>query len=446
MKYLSFFLLFLTNFALAQVSLDADGPGNTYELINSVLAPGFDAVEEPDCNHASFGRHIDEIFDTDLNTNVFRFHIHTNEDNDRCINLDRQRNEIKTYDKSPDNLKGTDGESVQYKWKFKIASGFQPSSSFTHIHQLKAVGGTESSMPSITLTLRKASPNQLELRYAETTSQVTLAQVDLAPFEGEWVEVTQTVLYGEMGMYEITIDKVSDGTNLLTYSDYSIRMWKTDADFIRPKWGIYRSLNNIIDLRDEEVLFANFSITELPSFPVEISRFESSVIEKNKIELQWTTASELNNDYFEIERSTDGNIFKDIGRVKGNGTSSLVERYSFIDDSPHFGKNYYRLKQVDFDGVFSFSKILLENIQTDKSEISIFPNPSKDFICIESHVNIEQVRVYNIVGENLSHTAVINKKNDQTYNLNLQGLETGLYIISVKTNDNNDSSKIILKE
>lgn len=106
MKYLPIFCIFFTGFIQAQVTLDADGPGNTYELINSVLAPGFDAVEVPDCNHTGFGRHIDEVFDADLNTDVFRFFIHVNEDDDRCINFDRQRNEIKTYDKSPDNLLG----------------------------------------------------------------------------------------------------------------------------------------------------------------------------------------------------------------------------------------------------------------------------------------------------------------------------------------------------
>ena len=75
--------------------------------------------------------------------------MHVDEDDDRCINFDRQRGEIKTYDKSPDSLLGIENEIVEYKWKFKLDSGFQSSPKFTHIHQLKAVGGTESSMPLI---------------------------------------------------------------------------------------------------------------------------------------------------------------------------------------------------------------------------------------------------------------------------------------------------------
>lgn len=247
----------------AQVVLDADGTGNTYSLITSVLAPGHNPIETPDCGHNAFGNHIDEVFDSTLNMNVFRFFIHTAPDNDRCINFDRQRNEIKTYDKSPENLLGRDGETVVYKWKFKLAAGFQSSPNFTHIHQLKSVGGSLASMPMYTLTTRKGSPDQLQLRYAETTSQITLQQTALAPFIGTWLEVTETIKYGMSGTYSIEIKQVSNGAVLFTYSNNSIINWRPGGDFVRPKWGIYRSLLNAQDLRDEAVLFANFSIEEL---------------------------------------------------------------------------------------------------------------------------------------------------------------------------------------
>jgi hypothetical protein len=257
------FCIFIQHDIFSQVTLNADGPGETYELISSVLAPGYDAVEVPDCGHLDFGRHIDELFDTELNKYVFRFFIHTTPDNDRCINFDRQRNEIKTYDQSPDTLLATQNEKVEYKWKFKLDSGFQASSAFTHLHQLKAVGGSEESIPLITLTARKGNPDQLELRYAESTNQITQYKVDLTPFKGAWVEVTETVLFGENGTYSILIKKVDDGTTLLEYTNNSIRTWKTDAEFIRPKWGIYRSLTDIDNLRDETLFFSDFSIKEI---------------------------------------------------------------------------------------------------------------------------------------------------------------------------------------
>lgn len=257
------FCIFVQHDLFSQVVLNADGPGDTYELISYVLAPGYDAVEAPDCSHPDFGRHIDEVFDTELNTYVFRFFIHKTPDNDRCINFDRQRNEIKTYDKSPDSLLGTQNETVEYKWKFKLDSGFQASSAFTHLHQLKAVGGPDEGMPLFTLTARKGDPDKLELRYAESTNQITLKKVDLTPFKGAWVEVTENVLYGENGTYSISIKKVKDGSTLLEYTNNSIITWKTDAEFIRPKWGIYRGLSDINNLRDETLLFSDFSIKEI---------------------------------------------------------------------------------------------------------------------------------------------------------------------------------------
>lgn len=245
------------------VQLKADGPGNTYDLITSVLAPDYDPIEAPDCSHAEFGEHIDELFDNQLNTNVFRFFIHTTPDDDRCIVFDRQRNEIKTYDNSPDNLLGIENETVVYKWKFKLNSGFQSSPNFTHLHQLKSVGGEFQSKPMYTLTTRKGSPDKLELRYAETDDQDTMAETDLAPLIDTWLEVTETIKYGISGTYDIEIKKVSDDTVLFSYSNPSIINWRPEATFVRPKWGIYRSLINAQDLRDEEVLFADFSITEI---------------------------------------------------------------------------------------------------------------------------------------------------------------------------------------
>ncbi|MEO7312373.1 MAG: hypothetical protein ABIX01_18365 [Chitinophagaceae bacterium] len=267
-------LLLTASSTRAQVTLNADGPGNTYELINSVFAPGYTAVEAPDqcSSHPSFGRHVAELWDADLNQYVFEFYIHvptsfpvtaTTPDNDRCINFDRQRVEIKTYESSPDNLKGTLGETITYKWKFKVPVGFQPSSSFTHIHQIKAVGGDESD-PLFTITVRKGTPNKIELIYVPTSGLASnkVSVVNLSLFEGQWVEATEVVKVGANGTYSMTIKRVNDGTTLIAYSNANIATIRPDNSFIRPKWGIYRSLNTPSDLRDESLRFANFSIAE----------------------------------------------------------------------------------------------------------------------------------------------------------------------------------------
>jgi len=267
-------------------TLSANGAGNTYEDINAVLAPnGGDAIEAPgitpsgNCtNHDDFNngestfanRHIQEVVDAEMG-NVFKFIIHVDEDIDRdkCDTTDRQRNEIKTYNQSPDELLGVIGETVEYKWSFKLPTGFQSSDSFTHIHQLKSVGGIEEEedSPLITLTIySKSSGDKLYIRHSATTSQTTISghSVDISDLENNWVEVEETITYGmeNEGSYSITITDIDTNEVFLNYSDNTQRYYKTDADFIRPKWGIYRSLNQASDLRDEEVLFGSFTITE----------------------------------------------------------------------------------------------------------------------------------------------------------------------------------------
>ncbi|WP_108803822.1 heparin lyase I family protein [Aquimarina sp. Aq107] len=254
----------------AQVSLTADGPGNTYELITSKLAPGYNPIEAPgmvrkDCdNHLNYGEHISEVYDDELAKNVFKFVIHVKEDNDRCKTFDRQRNEIKSYKSSPDNLKATIGETVEYKWKFKIDKNFKPSKNFTHLHQLKSVGETEKAKPIITLTARKGSVDKLELRHSSGKDQNTLKKVDLDLLRGNWVMVTEKVTYGNLGKtsYDISIANIKTGKIILEYQSTNLQIWNAGAEFVRPKWGIYRSLKNAQNLRDEEVLFADFSIKE----------------------------------------------------------------------------------------------------------------------------------------------------------------------------------------
>ena len=268
---ISTFLLLKTLIAFSQVVLNANGPGTTYERITSVFAPGngVSAVEAPDLYHPwTAGRHIAEVFDAELNQYVFEFYSHALLDNEPVdpTLTDRQRVEIKTYAASPDNLKGTIGENIIYKWRFKIPIGFQPSANFTHLHQIKAVDGDDSS-PIFTLTPRFGTPNKLELIYVANATSGTdkVSIVNLLPFEGNWVDAEEIIHVGSSGTYSIILKKHSDGTVLMSYSNPNIATIRPDNTFIRPKWGIYRSLNDIGNLRDEAVRFSDFSIAEVAS-------------------------------------------------------------------------------------------------------------------------------------------------------------------------------------
>lgn len=96
--------------------------------------------------------------------------------------------------------------------------------------------------------------------------------------------------------------------------------------------------------------------------PVELLSFEAEIL-YNAVEFKWATASELNNDKFEIEESYDGLHFKKIGEVEGNGTSTEQQNYSFKIEKTGNGIFYYRLKQLDFDGQFEYSKVIHVSLQ-----------------------------------------------------------------------------------
>lgn len=275
------YLFIISNVAIssAQVTLSADGPGDTYELINSKFAPTGNVVEAPDQTtvsgqtvgtHPEFGRHIAEVWDDNLQKYVFEFYAHLDTgstavlDNDvSTSSTDRQRVEIKTYGSSPANLKGTTGETVTYKWLFYVPVGFKPTSTFSHLHQVKAVDGDDSN-PIFSLTARKGTPNKLEVNYVQSATSGTtkLANLDLSLFEGIWVDITETVKVGPTGTYSILIKRVDNNAVIVNINKENILTIRPDNSFIRPKWGIYRSIADKANMRDEAVRFADFSIAE----------------------------------------------------------------------------------------------------------------------------------------------------------------------------------------
>ncbi len=275
-------LLLNTPALFAQTFLTADGT-DTYTLIANVLAPGEKLpgpIEAPDCSHPDFGgdgRHITQAFDSDLAKYVFVFHIHVTETIDYdirtngCMPSDRQRNEIKTYDKSPNYLLGFRSDTVTFRWKFKFDAGFEPSPHFTHIHQIKPVDGDATGNPIISLTARAGNPDRLEIIHDDSARvRTVLASTELSLFKGVWVEAYEKITYRGpsdprddfYGTYSITLTNLSSRAVLLSYSSDNIDMWRNGTTIVRPKWGIYRSLLSPEFLLDEQVRFDQFCLAK----------------------------------------------------------------------------------------------------------------------------------------------------------------------------------------
>lgn len=246
-------------FAQAGKIMNADGRTDTYKLIESY---GY-GVEVPDCGHPI--KHITQQFDNDLQKQVFAFTLHAELDDDRCGAQDRQRAEIKTFGPSPESMKGHQGKTHIYKWKFKLNSGFQPSPLFCHIHQVKADAGPNAGAPIVTLTPRLKDGKEVLLFnvVSPANASVTLAEVDLSSFKGVWVEVTEKILHDRQGAIEMEIKRVSDGKRLLFGKSDYVDLWRDGARFNRPKYGIYRSLKESSYLRNESVLFADIELIEV---------------------------------------------------------------------------------------------------------------------------------------------------------------------------------------
>ena len=119
--------------------------------------------------------------------------------------------------------------------------------------------------------------------------------------------------------------------------------------------------------------------------PVELIKFNAACLSEVP-ELTWTTTSEINNDYFTIERSTDGIYFVGIGTVKGNGNSYITNNYIWSDDSPLNGTSYYRLKQTDYNGATIYHNVVTVTCE-QSTGISIYPNPFENSFTIQLSEN-----------------------------------------------------------
>lgn len=236
---------------------------NPSKISTSILVADKDLSAKNECSQENFGGHFKEFFDEDINSPVFQFEMHNASDNYKCENFKKYLHKIKLDAESPESLLGKEGETVTYTWKFKLNDNFLASTKKAmDIHQLKAVGGSEEEIPLFTLSTVRGKKDQLQLRYAEMDEQITLKSIDLSLLKGQWVEVSETITYGEIGAYTITIKSINDDKILFDFSKDAIRTWKTDAEFIRPKWGLYRNLKEVNDIRNETVHFANFNVEE----------------------------------------------------------------------------------------------------------------------------------------------------------------------------------------
>lgn len=176
------------------------------------------------------------------------------------------------------------------------------------------------------------------------------------------------------------------------------------------------------------------------SLPIELSSFEVRSLDRRRVGIYWTTESELNNEYFTIERSTDGISFNSIAKVTGAKNSSTRIDYFNIDKSPHSGTSYYRLKQTDVDGTFSYSNIATFYLSEDQ-EITIYPNPAKEFITIK--MNLTGNKNISVIASDGKLVKEIKTIKEEIL-IPLNEIEVGTYILQIESTERIDN-KILIK-
>ncbi|MEQ8878378.1 MAG: T9SS type A sorting domain-containing protein, partial [Cyclobacteriaceae bacterium] len=192
-----------------------------------------------------------------------------------------------------------------------------------------------------------------------------------------------------------------------------------------------------VNLQDGDLITLGNTDASIP-LPIELLEFEVFQEGENVI-AKWTTVSELNNDFFTLERSTDGHNWVPINEIDGAGTTNQMKSYQTIDDQPMRGLTYYRLKQTDFDGQFSYSDVKMIEIEFIDA-IKIYPNPSNGIFNV-SGVDSDEIifSVYNILGQQVPFS--INE--DQGIQLDVSNEPAGVYIIKVKDGNFTKTMQVI---
>ncbi len=178
-----------------------------------------------------------------------------------------------------------------------------------------------------------------------------------------------------------------------------------------------------------------FQVNDTPvPLPVEWLDFTAKYF-SGQVLLNWTTAEEMNNDYFTVERSSDGLIFTPILEVDGAGNSTAIKQYESADPQPLNGVSYYRLKQTDYDGKFKYSRIQTVKSNFEIADVQVIPNPVEEIGIVSFDVKNGGnyiVEVMDIAGRWIKEDQVAATEGRNNVRFNMSDLPEGLYFVRVR--------------
>lgn len=197
---------------------------------------------------------------------------------------------------------------------------------------------------------------------------------------------------------------------------------------------------NIIDLQIQgpgiNYQTVSFSVAESP-LPVKLVHFKATPL-KNKVKLEWSTATEQNNDFFTIERSLNGSDWKEITTIKGAGNSSILLNYTAYDENPVIGTVLYRIKQTDLDGKFTFSDTRTAKF-AGSSEVSVYPVPNSGNTINFSGIadpGATKITLRNASGATVFATQL------SSNSVKIPSIASGLYFINISNSQTGETTNL----
>lgn len=244
-----------------------------------------------------------------------------------------------------------------------------------------------------------------------------------------------------------TINKINDLNNLVV-ARFNGTNWVSETQ----SGGVTGNTTTGTVTSQEISSFSPFSFGALVStnpLPIELLTFNAIKNTNNGVDINWSTASETGNDYFTVERTKDYNLFEKISNVKGAGNSTGVLHYRITDAVPLDGISYYRLKQTDYDGRYSYSKLIFVDLN-NHSLIQIYPNP----VYLDKNASLTldglpkgtevMVRVSTLQGELIFTKKSVNQSKTDIYLSDLGELVAGIYFIEIVYGTQVDKKKLIV--
>ncbi len=192
--------------------------------------------------------------------------------------------------------------------------------------------------------------------------------------------------------------------------------------------------------------FFNFATVQFgTALPIELISFRAENTERGN-RCEWITASEINNDYFILERSYDGENFVKIAQINGYGAGTTTEtrEYNFTDEDPCNGVVYYRLRQVDIDGTESVSDIVALNCLKTKDALSVYPNPARTTITysfFEEYESVINVQILDVYGKLVSWERFGTQRGANILQSNIEQLSPGVYYLKLDHVDRTENPR-----